>query len=153
MGKIINMNVINEPAMFQFFKRYVHQTEKNEFYCDGELVIDDGKPVVKVEFKNIQHTYELFLLLGNYWGGWNLTPTSKGMYDIAKDWENRFAAEITEIAYDSVNFQFGRVLSDKEIDDLINECKKLHADANCRGGYKKMKKIMKENSKLYIWWD
>ena len=63
----IKMNVSNDLDMFQFFKKYVHQTEKNEFYCDGESVTY-GNPGVEVEFKNIQHTYELFLMLGNYWG-------------------------------------------------------------------------------------
>ena len=148
----INMNVINDPAMFQFFKKYMHQTEKNELYCDGKSVTY-GNSGVKVEFKNIQRTYELFLLLGNYWGEWNSTPTSNEMYYVAKEWESRFAAEIVEISYDSVGFRFGRVLSDIEIDDLINECKNLNADANCSGGYEKMKKIMKDNAELYIWWD
>lgn len=87
----------------------MHQTEKNEFYCNGEAVTY-GNPGVEVEFKNIQHTYELFLLLGNYWGGWNSTPTSNEMYYIAKEWESRFAAKIIEISYDSVGFRFGRVL-------------------------------------------
>ena len=34
-----------------------------------------------------------------------------------------------------------------------DECKNLHADANCSGGYEEMEKIMRDNSELYIWWD
>ena len=62
MGKKIRVNASNEPAMFQFFKQYVHQTDKNEFYCDGEYAYPDN-PGVEVDFQNIQHTYELFLFL------------------------------------------------------------------------------------------
>ena len=152
MGKKIRVNASNEPAMFQFFKQYVHQTDKNEFYCDGEYAYPDN-PGVEVDFQNIQHTYELFLLLGNYWGGWNSTPTSNEMYNVAKEWESRFAAEIIEMSYDSVGFRFGRVLSDAETDDLINECKNLYANANRGGGYEEMKKIIKEKSELHILWD
>ena len=152
MGKVINMNASNSPSMFQFFQQFVHQTENNEFYCDGEPV-KYSNPGVKIDFQNIQHTYELFLLLGNYWGGWNSTPTSDEMYAIAKDWESRFGAEIIEISHDSVGFRLGRELSDGEIDDLIRECKNIFADASCNGGYEEMKKINKDKSELYIWWD
>jgi len=152
MGKIINMNASDEPAMFQFFKQFVHQTENYDFYCDGESV-KHSNPGVKVDFQNISHTYEIFLLLGNYWGGWNSTPTSNEMYAVAKEWENRFGAEIIEISYDSIGFRFDRALTDPEIDSLINECKGLYADANCRGGYEEMKKIIKDKSELYLWWD
>lgn len=44
------------------------------------------------------------------------------------------------------------MLSDAEIDDLLNECKKFHANVDC-GRYEEMKKIIKEKSELHIWWD
>ena len=152
MGKIIRMNASDELAMFQFFKQFVHQTENNDYFCDGKSV-KYSNPGVKVDFQNIQHTYELFSLLGNYWGGWNSTPTSNEMYAVAKEWENRFGAEIIELSYESLGFRFDRGLSDSEIEGLINECKGLYADANCRGGYEEMKKIIKDKSELYLWWD
>lgn len=151
MGKKINVRSSDEPCMFQFFKLLVHQTDKNEFYCDGDIV--KYNPGVGVDFQNIEHTYEVFKLLGNYWGGWNSTPTSDVMYDITKNWEERFGAEIIEISFDSIGFRFCRKITDTEIDVLINECKKLYADANCKGGYEEMRKIIKEKSELYIWWD
>lgn len=60
---------------------------------------------------------------------------------------------IIEISFDSIGFRFDRKITDSEIDVLINECKKLYADANCKGGYEEMRKIIKEKSELYIWWD
>ena len=77
MGKKINIEASDEPCMFQFFKKYIHQTDKNEFYCDNRVVdISNPNPGVVVDFKNIDHTYEVFAVLGNYWGGWNSTPLS-----------------------------------------------------------------------------
>lgn len=146
------MDASDDSCMFQLFKQVVHQTERNEFYCDGELVLL-GNPGVEVDFRNVDHTYEVFALLGNYWGGWNLTPTAGEMYDIARKWEYRFDAEIIGLSHDSIDIRFERRLSDIEIDELINECRNLHADVTCSDGYEGMKKQIKEKSELHIWWD
>lgn len=130
----------------------MHQTEKNEFYCDGERV-RFSNPGVEVDFLSVDHTYEVFALLGYYWGGWNSTPTADEMYDIAKKWEDRFCAEIIGLSYNSIDFRFNRKLSDTEIEVLINECKNIYADAACSGGYEEMRKIIKEKLELHIWWD
>lgn len=152
MGKKINLEASDDPCMFQFFKKFVHQTEKNEFYCDGGYVRMDS-PGVKVDFRSVDHTYEVFALLGNYWGGWNSTPTACEMYDIAKKWDERFCAEITGLSYNSIDFLFNRKLSDIEIETLLDECENIHADVACSGGYEEMRKIIKEKSELHIWWD
>ena len=152
MGKKINVDASDDPCMFQFFKQFIHQTDKNEFYCNGEYAYPDN-PGVEVDFQNIDHTCEVFALLGNYWGGWNSTPTADEMYNITKKWENRFGAEIIGLSYDSIDFRFERELSDMEIDSLINECKKIYAEAACNGGYEEMRKTIKEKSELHIWWD
>ena len=56
MGKKINIEASDEPCMFQFFKKYIHQTDKNEFYCDNRVVdISNPNPGVVVDFKNIDH--------------------------------------------------------------------------------------------------
>lgn len=102
MGKKINVAASDDPCMFQFFKQFIHQTDKNEFYCNGEYAYPDN-PGVEVDFRNIDHTCEVFALLGNYWGGWNSTPTADEMYNIAKRWENRFGAEIIGLSYDSID--------------------------------------------------
>ena len=57
MGKKIKLEASDDPCMFQFFKQFVHQTEKNEFYCDGGYVRMDS-PGVKVDFRSVDHTYE-----------------------------------------------------------------------------------------------
>lgn len=52
MGKKINIEASDEPCMFQFFKKYIHQTDKNEFYCDNRVVdISNPNPGVVVDFK------------------------------------------------------------------------------------------------------
>ena len=152
MGKKINVDASDDPCMFQFFKQFVHQTDKNEFYCDGEYAYL-GNPGVEVDFRNVDHTYEVFALLGNYWGGWNSTPTAGEMYDITKKWEDRFCAEIIGLSYNSIDFRFNRKLSDTEIEVLINECKNIYADAACNGGYEEMRTMIKEKLELHIWWD
>lgn len=151
MGKKINFRASNDPYMFQVFKRFVHQTEKNEFYVDGICI--EENPGVIVDFQNINHTYEIFHLFGNYWGGWNETPTSEEMYNVAKHWEEEYEAEIIDIGNDSIDFRIGRELSENEIDVLFDEIRGLNADANCRGGLEKLRTIIKENKEFGIWWD
>ena len=103
MGKKINIEASDEPCMFQFFKKYIHQTDNNEFYCDNRVVdISNPNPGVVVDFKNIDHTYEVFAVLGNYWGGWNSTPTAAEMYNRAKEWEERFGTEIVGLSYNNL---------------------------------------------------
>ena len=154
MGKKINIEASDEPCMFQFFKKYIHQTDKNEFYCDNRVVdISNPNPGVVVDFKNIDHTYEVFAVLGNYWGGWNSTPTAAEMYNRAKEWEERFGTEIVGLSYNSVDFVLNRKLSDIEIEDLIKECEDIQADAACSGGYEEKQKIIREKGELHIWWD
>lgn len=108
-----------------------------------------GNSGVKVDFRSVDHTYEVFALLSNYWGGWNSTPTACEMYDVAKKWEERFCAEITGLSYNSIDFLFNRKLSD--IESLLGECENIHADVACSGGYEEMRKIIKEKSELHIW--
>lgn len=151
MGKIINVRASNNPLMFQVFKCYVHQTEKNEFFVDGSLVGEN--PGVIVDFRNIEHTYEIFELLGNYWGGWNETPRSNEMYNVTKQWEQDFEAEIIDIGYDSIDFKLGRSLSDKEIDVLFAEIRQLNAEANCNGGFEELRELIKQEARFSIWWD
>ena len=151
MGKKINFRASNDPYMFQVFKRFVHQTEKNEFYVDGICI--EENPGVIVDFQNIDHTYEIFHLFGNYWGGWNETPTSEEMYNVAKRWEEEYEAVIIDIGNDSIDFRIGRELSENEIDVLFDEIRGLNADANCRGGLEKLRTIIKENKEFGIWWD
>ena len=151
MGKIINWNPSDNPCMFQVFKRFVHQTEKNEFYVDGTWVQEN--PGVMVDFQNIAHSYEIFNMFGNDWGGWNATPTSEEMYHVAKAWEEKYGAEIVGIGFDNIDFQLGRELSEEEIDTLFEEIKELNAEACCRGGFENLRNIIKKRGLFGIWWD
>lgn len=56
MGKMINLEASDDPCMFQFFKQFVHQTEKNEFYCDGGYV-RMGNLGAKVDFRSVCITW------------------------------------------------------------------------------------------------
>ena len=103
MGKKINFRAGDNLRMFQLFKRLIHQTDRNEFYCDGTEVVD--KPGVMVDFQNVEHTYEIFRLLDKVWGGWNSCPTSDNMFVVAKRWEEIYGAEIIDIGYDCIDFK------------------------------------------------
>lgn len=151
MGKMINFRASNNPYMFQIFKLLVHQTDKNEFYVDGTYVREN--PGVMVDFQNINHTYEIFKLIGDYWGGWNSTPTSEEMYDVAKSWEEKYKAEIINFEYDTIDFRLGRELSDEEIEILFEEITGLNADANGIGEFEVFRTSIKEKSEFWIWWD
>lgn len=57
MGNIINVRASNDLDMFQMFKSFVHQTEKNGFFVDGSPAME--KHGLAVDFRNIEHTYEM----------------------------------------------------------------------------------------------
>ena len=150
MGKKINFRA-NNVYMFQLFKSYVHQSENKEFYVDGSFA--EEKPGVIVDFRNIEHTYEIFNMLGNSWGGWNTTPKSDVMCNVAKRWEDEYGAEIIDIGYDCIDFRLSKKLSDKEIDALFDEIRELNAEANCSGGFEELRTTIKEKGEFYLWWD
>lgn len=152
MGKMINFRASNNPCMFQFFKLLVHQTDKNEFYVDGTLVKGENLGVV-IDFRNVEHTYEIFKLLGNYWGDWNSTPASKEMYSVVRRWEEKYEAEIIDISYDCIDFRLGKELSDEEIEILFEEIAELNAEANGNGEFEVFRTSIKEKSEFWIWWD
>lgn len=152
MGKRINFRASNDPYMFQFFKRFVHHQGKGEeYYVDGSYVNENVGVVI--DFLNIEHTYEIFKVLENYWGGWNATPSSQEMYEVAKKWEETYSSEIIDIGYDTIDFSLGRELSDEEIDKLFDEIRELNAEANCRGGFETLRTIIKKEQMFCIWWD
>ena len=151
MGKVINFKTSNDILMFQFFKRMIHQNEENIFYFDGTQVLEN--PGVKVNFNNMMHTYEIFQILGNYWGGWNECPEAITMYNVTKRWEEIYGAEIIDIGYDSIGFSLNRELSEIEIDLLIAEINDINAEANYTGGLLELRNCIKEKSEFYIWWD
>ena len=153
MGKKINFQACDDISMFQVFKQYVHQNERNEFYVDGTPALLEDQPGVIVDFRNIEYSYEIFDLLGNYWGGWNSTPSSKEMSNVTKHWEEKYDVEIFEISKDSIGFHINRELSDVEIDSLVGDIKSIYAEPNYIDGFDAMRKSIKEKKEFSIWWD
>ena len=153
MGKKIGFHVADSIRMFQVFKLYARVNENNEFYVDGNLVFGIDERRVMVDFQNFEHTYEIFKLFGNHWGGWEQIPTAQSMYYIAKKWEQTYKAEIIDISKDSIEFHLDKELSDKEIDELFEEIRGLHAESNYDGGFEKLREIIKQEARFSIWWD
>lgn len=153
MGKKINFQVCDDISMFQVFKEYVRVNEDNEFFVDGNFVTGIEESGVMVDFQNFNHAYEIFNLLGSRWGGWEQTPTAQSMYCIAKKWEEAYKAEIIDISKDSIEFHLDKELSDKEIDELFEEIRGLHAESNYDGGFEKLREIIKQEARFSIWWD
>ena len=125
------------PACFSFFNNLYIKRTKTSFIVMANMFIREWTLITPMKCLD-------------YLGGLNSAPTAGEMYDIAKKWEDRFGAEIIGLLYDSIDFRFDRRLSDTEI---INECRNLYADVTSNGGYEEMKKIIKEKSKLHIWWN
>ena len=151
MGKVINFRACDNLLMFKVFKQMVHQTEENIFYYDGMQDVDN--PGVQIDFRNMEHTYEIFNILSTNWGGWNKCPEAIVMYTVARKWEEMYGTEIIDIGYDVVDFSLTRDLSDEEIDALIVEIKNINADANYTGGFIELRNCIKEDLKFSIGWD
>lgn len=151
MSKKINFRASEDIILFQFMRKYIHQNADNEFYYDGTL-IRDINPGVMVDF-SIEHTYEVFNILGNDWGGRNACSTSDEMYAVAKKWEEKYTAELIDIGHDSLNFKINRKLKAKEIDSLIEDIKAINAEPNHTGEFEGLRKSVEKDLQFFLWWD
>ncbi len=151
MGIKINFRA-KEICMLQFKNSSIHQDDSGNYYYDGTPNNEPDSGII-VDFA-IEHSYVIFEKLGNYWGGWNLTPTWQVMYEVAKNWEEKYGANIVEIDNGSIVFSLRDYLSVDEIELLANEIKNLQGAIPCySGGFEEMKRDICSNSRFEIWWD
>ena len=69
-----NVNIILDSAdMFLFVKQFIKRCQDGSYFCDGEPARRSLDESIPVQFY-VKHTYEIFDMLKQYWGGWNDCP-------------------------------------------------------------------------------
>lgn len=150
-GKRIEV-ILDHIEMFEFKKSFIRK-EQDEYVCDGVFNINAPDECISVNFKNMEHTYDIFPLLGPLWGDWNECPSWETMEEKAKEWGKSYAAEIKQIAHDAVVFQCTRQLSDSEIEKLLSDISEFAPNSLDIADYTVIKQNLVEEGKFTLWWD
>lgn len=130
----------NEHVKLKNFE-YYYQESSNPFQR-GETM--------SVNFP-IEHTYEIFDLLNGSWGDFNECPDCQTMKKKAKEWYEKFGAELLHISYDTLMFQC-RKLSEKEVLEIIADAEQLCAEiVDCEP--ENLIKYMMQTNQFTLWWD
>ena len=141
--------VLDHTDMFMFKREMVKRGRYREYVCDGVPVrrmLDESIPV---QF-HVQYTYEIFEMMGQWWGDWNDCPNYKEMGAKAQEWQEKFDAELKEISHDTLIFRC-RSLSEDEADTLWKDiCQIAPNSQDIKGNGKK--KIL-EQGEFVLWWD
>jgi hypothetical protein len=80
----------------------------------------------------IEHAYQVFNFLESYWGDFNACPNCRTMKEKAREWHDRYGAELIRISHDTLTFQC-RGLSTEEAEEIIEEAYRLRMRQNGRG--------------------
>lgn len=145
--------VIDHEDMWMF--KYKH-LEKN--FEDGKydykykdiVSRSDNTEIVTANFE-VEYSYEIIGLFLGYWGGWNCTPNTAVMQEMAKKWHEKYDAELIRISHDTLSFQC-RKLSESEAESLMQEICSLSAEiVDC--GSEELPGYLMKNQIFTLWWD
>ena len=143
---------INSPFMYMFKRNKVKKSLSGYVYEDTppRHMTTHGEEILTVRF-DVDYSYEVLGLLDCYWGGWNSTPHAKIMEEKAKEWYEKYDAELLRISHDTLTFKC-RKLSEKEANELIEETTQLYAlIVDCKE--EELVQHLMENETFTLWWD
>lgn len=110
----------------------------------------NGTETLTVRFE-VEHSYQVLGLFDCYWGGWNAVPDARIMQEKAKEWYEKYDAEIVRISHDTLAFRC-RKLSENEADSLMNDAEKLYAEIiDCKP--EELREHLMEKETFTLWWD
>lgn len=144
--------VIDSPDMCMF------KLDKLKKSLSGGYVYEDdlsrygrhGEERLSVGF-DVEYSYQILGLLDWYWGGWNSTPDARTMQEKAKEWYEKYDAELVKISHDTLKFKC-RKMYEKEAKELIEETKQLYAlIVDCKP--EKLVNHLMEKETFTLWWD
>lgn len=142
---------IDAPYMCMFKMNNLIKTLNGYVYDDScSKEANRGKERLFVHFP-VNYSYEILGLLKWYWGGWNSTPNSRDMQEKAREWYEKYDAELVKISHDTLTFNC-RKLSDKEAKELIEDVEQLYAlIIDCEPD--ELIGHLMNNETFTLWWD
>lgn len=99
----------------------------------------------------MDYSYQILGLFDWYWGGWNNTPDAQTMHEKAKEWYEKYDAELVKISHDTLTFNC-RKLSEIEARNLMEEAIQLYAVIiDCKP--EELLNHLMEKQAFTLWWD
>lgn len=142
----------NDVLLYDFKTQYV-KCENGEYFYDGNMVINHNETYHPVRM-NIERSYDVFDILQDFWGGWNEVPSAMAMRAIARHWEEKYDFELISVSHDQLGFQCKRVLTEQEIELLLNEIISVAPNTvDIYKGKENVKKSFTEKGSIVLWWD
>ena len=125
------------------------QDKFGDYVCDEMPSQKNTADEITVKFPD-GHTYEIFNMLGQWWGDWNSCPDCVTMGHKAREWQEKYGAELNVISHDTLIFHC-QCLSESEAESLWNEICRIapnsqHLKANG------INTILK-HCEFALWWD
>ena len=121
--------VIDHEDMWMFKYEYLEKNfedGKYDYKYKDIVSRSDNTEIVTANFE-VEYSYEIIGLCLGYWGGWNCTPNTAVMQEMAKKWHEKYDAELIRISHDTLSFQC-RKLSEAEAESLMQEIYSLFAE-------------------------
>ncbi len=121
--------VIGHEDMWMFKYEYLEKNfedGKYDYKYKDIVSRSDNTEIVTANFE-VEYSYEIIGLFLGYWGGWNCTPNTAVMQEMAKKWHEKYDAELIRISHDTLSFQC-RKLSEAEAESLMQEIYSLFAE-------------------------
>ncbi|MGN0485067.1 MAG: DUF4253 domain-containing protein [Lachnospiraceae bacterium] len=143
--------IIDSADMYQW--KQERTTKKSSEYFYDEEKCRSGKreeEIIPVNFE-IEHTYQVFDCFDWYWGNFNKCPDCRTMKSKAKEWYEKYEAELVQISHDTLTFQC-RKLSETEAKEILAEASELHAEIiDCKT--EDLVSYMTKYGRFTLWWD
>lgn len=137
--------------MWRFKFEHLEKNLEDGKYNYKDIVSrSDNTEILTANFE-VAYAYEIIGLFGCWWGGWNCTPNTAVMQEMAKKWHEKYDAELIRISHDTLSFQC-RKLSESEAESLMQEIYSLSAEiVDC--GSEELPGYLMENQTFTLWWD
>lgn len=141
--------IIDDIDMLMMRQYYIKKLG-DAYVCDGIInkVRNEEELLITLESSE---AYNIFKMTKGTWGNWNDCPNWREMWAKAKEWYERYEAEVVKLSHDTVWFKCARCLNDREADVLIKDFSEFapnsiaHADT--------IKKCLSEKGEFVLWWD
>ena len=144
--------VIDHFELLEFKRNFIRK-DGDEYVCDGQRIRNAKDESISVKFKSMEHTYEIFSLMGNVWGDWNGCPDWTVMKQKAKEWYEYYGAELTRVAHDTLVFQCKRKLTENEVETLIKDISHFAPNSLDFAKHEMIRKNLAEEGTFVLWWD
>jgi hypothetical protein len=142
---------IDHMDMFQFKRDFIKK-EGEEYVCDGQYTQSSEDEIIPVKFR-VEHTYDIFSIFGHLWGDWNQCPSWNAMERKAKEWYEKYDAELIQIAHDTLKFQCKRKLTEEEIIALLEDIEDFAPNSLDVTDYDVIKAKLMGEGIFVLWWD